>query len=370
MITDQITRKKLLFLIPSLHTGGSERVLSILAKHLDTEKFEITVVVIDGSNPFYALDESRLRLIDMQTLRVRQSFFKVIRLIRREQPDLVVSTLSHLNIFIGLVKLFIPRKIRFIARESTILSVFHRQESMTAVRNWLVRRLYPRFDGLICQSQRMANDMKENYGIKAEKISLVNNPVDTERVWDLASTEKVPAKNARFRFVSAGRLESDKTINKALEALAKLDTRDFEYHIIGDGSERQKLETLTQTLALSDNVHFHGRLKNPFKWLLSADLFFLPSEYEGFPNSLLEAGAIGTPAIAFSCGTVTDEIIINGLNGFVVPDGDETAFAAAILRGCSTDFDRAAIQNLTKERFGVAEIVKAYERIYLDVLSH
>lgn len=366
-----MSRKKIFFLIPSLTSGGSERVFSILANHLDIEKWDITVVILNGSQRFYTIDENRVRLIDLQVARVRQAFSKIIGLVRSEKPDLVVSTLTHLNQFIGLVKPFLPSKIRFIARESTILSVFHQRETMPYLRDWLIRHLYPSFDALICQSQRMANDFKNNYHIVPSKLKIINNPVDTEGVLKAALSAKVTPKNARFRFVSVGRLSAEKGLDKALRILASLETRDFDYQIIGEGSERGHLENLTKTLGLSENVQFQGVQKNPFSWIQSADFLFLTSDFEGFPNVLLEAGAVGTPVIAFSCGGVVDEIIINGINGFLVPDGDETAFKAAILRGCSTRFDRAYIQNLTKEKFGVTKIVAAYDILFLEtMLNH
>jgi glycosyltransferase involved in cell wall biosynthesis len=362
-------QKKVIFLIPSLTSGGSERVFSILANHLNTEKFDLTVAVLDMNNRLYEVDESRVRLIDLNAMRVRQAFSKIIDLINTEKPDLVVSTLSHLNQFIAVVKPFLPRQTALIARESTILSVFHRQESMPIFRNWLVRRLYPSFDGLICQSQRMANDFKTNYKLDAAKLTTINNPVDTEGVLSLASVVAVPAKKAAFRFVSVGRLSAEKGLDKALRILATLENRDFEYHIIGEGNERNRLQKLAETLGIAQNVTFQGVQKNPFGWIKSADLLLLTSEFEGFPNVLLEAGALGTPVVAFACGGVVAEIITENVNGFVVPDGNESAFKAAILRGCATKFDRSLIRHVTREKFGVERIVQQYEAAFLKIMA-
>jgi glycosyltransferase involved in cell wall biosynthesis len=361
--------KKIFFLIPSLTSGGSERVFSILANHLDNQQFDITVFVLDGSNRFYDIDDNRVRVIDLKSPRIRQAFIKIIRLIRTEKPNLVVSTLSHLNQFIGLMKPILPRETRFIARESTILSAFHRRQSLPVLRDFLVRWLYPSFDGLICQSQRMAKDFENNYNLPPSQLTIINNPVDTEGSLKLAFDTTVPAKKAAFRFVSVGRLSSEKGIDKALRILAQLESLDFEYHIIGEGNERNRLEKLAETLGIAENVTFQGVQKNPFNWIVSADLLLLTSEFEGFPNVLLEAGAVGTPSIAFSCGGVVEEIITNGFNGFIVKDGDEAAFGAAILRGCSTIFNRNTIQDLTKNKFGVEKIVEKYASTFLKVMG-
>jgi glycosyltransferase involved in cell wall biosynthesis len=362
--------KKIFFLIPSLTSGGSERVFSILANHLDHKTWDITVVVLDGRQRFYTINEDKVRVIDLQTPRVRQGFVKIFKLIRREKPDLVVSTLSHLNQFIALIKPFLPRKTRFIARESTILSVFHKQETVPALRDFLVRWLYPSFDALICQSQRMADDFKNTYKIPNSKLNIINNPVDTEGVSKLAFQTPVPPKKAALRFLSVGRLSREKRIDKALRILAQLENRDFEYHLIGEGNERERLEKLAKTLGIAEKVTFQGVQKNPFAWMASADFLLLTSEFEGFPNVLLEAGAVGTPSIAFSCGGVVEEIIEDGINGFVVPDGDEAAFLAAILRGGQKTFNRRDIQNLTKEKFGVEKIVAQYAATFLRVIEN
>jgi glycosyltransferase involved in cell wall biosynthesis len=240
---------------------------------------------------------------------------------------------------------------------------------MPEFRDWLIRRLYPSFDGIICQSQKMADDFDKNYKIAPKKLTIINNPIDTEGVLRLASRAKVAPKKAAFRFVSVGRLSSEKGLDKALRILATLDNRDFDYHIIGEGSERMRLETLAETLGISANVTFQGVQKNPFSWIASADFLLLPSQFEGFPNVLLEAGAVGTPCIAFSCGGVSEEIIVNDVNGITVPDGDDTAFKAAILRGCSKNFDPDVIQELTKSRFGVAKIVQTYEATFLNIIE-
>ena len=359
-------RKKLLFLIPSLRAGGSERVFSILANHLDKEKFDVTVAVLDGSTPFYDIGE-KVDLIDLKTPRVRQAFFKIFRLIRSKQPDIVVSTLTHLNLFVALMTPFLPQKTKYIARESTILSVFHATESYSALRNFTVKLFYKSFDLLICQSKRMATDLEKNYDLPVSKLRIINNPIDTEGSLVRASEGAVPARKAKFRFVSIGRLSAEKGLDTALDVLASLEGIDFEYFIIGEGAERTALETRAKTLSIAERVTFLGNLKNPFNWLASADLLLLTSHFEGFPNVVLEAGAVGTPVVAFACGGVSAEIIEEKITGFVVPDGDKLALKSAILRGCSETFDRHYIQQSTAKRFGMSTILAQFETVFLNL---
>ena len=367
-MSENITpRVKIFFLIPSLASGGSERVFSILCNHLDVKKFEICLVVFDGRAPFYTLDEQRVRVIDLKTTRVRQAFSKIIPLLRAEQPDIVVSTLSHLNLFIGLIRRFLPSNSRFIARESIVLSQFNQIEKHGQWRNRLTRLLYPAFDLIICQSKPMATDFEKNYAIAPQRLKIINNPIDTEGVYLKALNASVPPKTARFRFVSVGRLAHPKGFDTALTILASLQTLDFEYFIIGEGEDRQTLEQRVEDLGIAKRVTFLGVQSNPFGWVASADLFLLPSRMEGFPNVLIEAGAVGTPAIAFSCGGISEEIIDDNRNGIVVADGDNTAFSDAILRGTQRSFNRADIRSLTAERFNVQKIIAQYEATFLKI---
>ena len=101
--------------------------------------------------------------------------------------------------------------------------------------------------------------------------------------------------------------------------------------------------------------------------MASADLLLLTSHFEGFPNVLLESGAVGTPVVAFNCAGVSAEIIEENKTGFIIPDGNKTAFAAAILRGCSTSFDRDYIRQKTAERFGIERILTQFETLFLHI---
>jgi glycosyltransferase involved in cell wall biosynthesis len=363
-----IQRVKIFFIIPSLTNGGSERVFSILCNHLDTTIFDITLVVLDGNTPFYTIDETRVRLIDLKTARVRQAFPQIFRLIRSERPDIVVSTLSHLNLFMAIIRPFLPKNIRFIARESVVLSLFNRIEKHGNWRDKLIKRLYPTFDLIICQSKPMANDFEKNYNISPKHLKIINNPIDTEVVYHKALKADIKPKIAAFRFVSVGRLAHPKGFDTILHILSTLTTIDFEYFIIGDGEERDALEALAHDLGLSQRVTFLGVQSNPFGWVASADLYLLPSRMEGFPNVLIEAGAVGTPSIAFSCGGISEEIIDENINGIVVKDGENQAFGDAILRGLFLNVNRDAIRKKTADKFNVEKIIVQYETAFLNVI--
>ena len=368
-----MNKVKILFLIPTLHGGGSERVLTTIANGIDPSVFEPIFAVLDARNAFFQLDESRVRLVNLNEPRVSRAFLKIRRLILFEKPHVVVSTLSHLNLIVAIFRWALPKNVHFVARESSVVSINNQQQRFPKLYNFLMRRFYPRFDRIICQSEDMRDDFLENFGLPFDKISVINNPVNVaaiaEKLLDFPKNfnrtplSKLPRK---IRFVTVGRLDKGKGIDRLLTILSRLDF-DFQFDIIGDGSELGNLKNLAKSLKINEKVEFLGAQKNPFPFIAAADIFLFGSRYEGFPNVLIEAGACGVPIVAFNCKGGISEILRDGDNGFAVPDGDFTAFENAIRRAITTDFDHQKIKKLTAERFGEAEILKKYEAVFLEL---
>ena len=98
-----------------------------------------------------------------------------------------------------------------------------------------------------------------------------------------------------------------------------------------------------------------------------ADLFLLGSYYEGFPNALLEAGALGIPAIAFNVAGGIAEIIREGENGLLVDDNDIIGFAVAVKKGLSANFDRNKITEITNKRFSVNTMLADIEKLFAQL---
>ncbi|ACK73634.1 glycosyl transferase group 1 [Gloeothece citriformis PCC 7424] len=137
----------------------------------------------------------------------------------------------------------------------------------------------------------------------------------------------------RKRLLYVGRLAVEKGLPILLEALATLKSyhQDMLLIVVGDGSDRPKLESLTQNLGLSNNVKFvgyqsQGEVRN---YLQQTDIFILPSFAEGLPVSLMEALAAGVPVVTTQIAGVS-ELVEDGVNGYLVPPGDSTLLAKRI----------------------------------------
>ena len=142
----------------------------------------------------------------------------------------------------------------------------------------------------------------------------------------------LPGTKGQRRIVAAGRLSPEKGFDLLIEAFAKVAGRhpDWSVRILGEGPGRTDLIEQIERHGLERRVDLPGWVEDPWAEMLAADLFVLPSRYEGFPNALLEAMACGLPAVSFRCQSGPAEIVRDGEDGLLVPAADVEALAAAM----------------------------------------
>jgi glycosyltransferase involved in cell wall biosynthesis len=358
-------RKRIIFIVPSMEGGGSERVISILVKHLSREKFDIILVLLKKKGEYLDSLPSDIPIIDLNVNAARFAIFKIRNIIRKLNPDIVFSTLGHLNILISILIPFLAPKIKFIARESSIVSLRKNQKYLTALFDFLYKTFYNNFDWIICQSDYMMNDLYNHYKIEKEKMIVINNPVDIENINTLSKeSANLLFEKEKINLLAVGRLENVKGYDLLLQTLSELNSN---YHltIIGEGSEENVLKTLARTLNVENQINFLGFQKNPYKYMRQADLCILSSRYEGLPNVVLEANVCGTPVVAFECPGGTAEIIENGINGFLVECGNIKELKSKIKYTSLYKFDKDIIMNMINYKYNVDLIIKKYECIFL-----
>ena len=322
------SRQSILFLIPSLQGGGAERVVVTLLQHLDRSKFHLALAVVDTREAAYRDDVPEdVEFIDLGCTRVRYALPKIVRLIWQRRPDVVFSTLGHLNLALAIIRPLLPNGVRYIARETSIVSENIRSCGRPSLWRWAYRRFYGRFDSVVCQSQYMRDDLMANFALSAHKAVVINNPVDMDRVRQLAAapleTGFEPTRGedgaAPIQLVAAGRLSSEKGIDLLIEALALCGNPRLRLTILGEGPLRGDLERLARDKGVSQQVRFAGFQKNPYPFFARADAFVLSSRFEGFPNVVLEALACGTPVIAMPAPGGVKEIL-EGMPGCVLAE--------------------------------------------------
>jgi glycosyltransferase involved in cell wall biosynthesis len=359
MSASSISKIKILIFTPSLECGGSEKYVSQLCNNIDSGKFDVTLAVINNTNQFYQISNAAIRVIDLEMNRVSYSFFKILRIVKQVQPDIIYTNANHLNLYFAIFKNFLAKKITIIARESSIVSINSKRATWPFVYNGLIKYFYKRLNCIICQSQYMQQDLIANYNIEMDNTVVINNPVEEN---EFIIAEDIAIK--KNKFITVARLSEEKGIDRVIRSVANL-TIPFSYHIIGDGDKKAVLQSLINDLNLHDKIFLEGEKDKPYDGMEDATLFLLGSHYEGFPNVLLEAGMLGIPVVAFDAPGGISEIILQESNGLLVNNDNEKAFAQAIERALQLDFDKKQIMQTTQQKFAIKPIMVQIEALFL-----
>jgi glycosyltransferase involved in cell wall biosynthesis len=170
----------------------------------------------------------------------------------------------------------------------------------------------------------------------------------------------------KLSLISAGRLDHQKGFDLLLEAFARVRDRHSEWTltILGEGPKRRELESLRNELGLDSCVFLPGRVEDVYQRLKRADLFVMPSRYEGFPNALCEAMSCGLPAISTDCPSGPKDIIDDDVNGLLVVNEDVTALAEAMDRLMGSEVERNRLAERAPEvtsRFGLEKVMELWE---------
>jgi glycosyltransferase involved in cell wall biosynthesis len=230
-----------------------------------------------------------------------------------------------------------------------------------------MRWLYPQADMIVAVSEGVREDIAALTGLDHKRIIVIPNPVVTPEL--LAQADK-PLIHPWFQaaeppvILGVGRLTRQKDFPTLLQAFAEVRKRiSCRLVVLGEGRDRNKLEALASTLGIENDIALPGFVANPYPYMVNARVFVLSSAWEGSPNVLTEALALGMPVVATDCPSGPREILQNGRHGRLVPPGRPGAMAKAIVEMMETPPLRQAPPEIV-DLYGV----KASARRYLDVM--
>ncbi|SIQ77856.1 glycosyltransferase [Maribacter ulvicola] len=307
---------KITILIYSLAGGGAERVVSYLLPYLKIKGIEVHLVLMNTTIsydipkdiPIHYIETSQgdehglFKLIKLPWLAYK--YARLLKKLKITHSFALLTRPSYINI---LSQYFTKKTYKISISERSYPSMQYGYNNVQSkINNFLIKRLYPKADQIICNSHGNANDLVKNYGINASKIEVVHNPINIENINDVEPDGAIFKKN-NFNIITVGRMDAGK--NHELLITAIVDVPQVHLFILGDGVLKEHLKILVATKGLKERVHFLGFDNNPFRFLKKADLFIFGSNHEGFPNVLLEAMACGLPLLTTNCKSGPDEIM-------------------------------------------------------------
>lgn len=369
--------KKVFFIIPTLGGGGAERVMLTILRSLNRDKLKPILILFEKKGEYLdALPPD----IDIKVIGTRKGIFrlwglvsfgvikKLSKLIKDENPDVLVSFMWFTNAVAIIAKKISKTTCKIISSERYGLKLSYEGWFTECQRKAVIRCLYPAADRIIVNAREMGEHLIDMYKIPSEKIEVIYNPVDIEKIIRQSKEEcdhRWVYENVPI-IMAAGRLVRQKGFEYLLKALSIIlsEGQHCRLMVMGTGKEEMKLMELADQLKINENVDFLGFQKNPYKYFARSAVFVLSSLYEGFPNVLLEAMALGVPSVAACCPTGPDEIITSGVDGLLVPPADEKALADAIKRLLQNKDLRKKLGEAARKRaeyFEVGKIVRQYE---------
>jgi glycosyltransferase involved in cell wall biosynthesis len=300
-------RPSIAFVINSLAGGGAERVMTtLLTASIDERtRFDLRLILLDRDAAAYEVPD----WITVEQLDCRHSLWRAVpallSALRRNPPLAVISFLTRANVAAILATSLL--RIPVIISERVNTSSHLGSGPAASLAKALVRWSYPRARRVIAVSPGVGADLRDCFGIAASKITVIANPIHGAEIRRQGALN--PGTLTSRPFVMAmGRLVPNKNFSMLIDAYQRANLTE-DLLILGEGPQRAALAAQIASLGLNGRVHLPGFSANPFSILQQASFFVLPSNAEGFPNSLLEAMSLGIPVISTNCLSGPAEVL-------------------------------------------------------------
>ena len=365
---------RIAFVITGLSLGGAETQLVRLVSRLNRAKWEPLVLSLRRRD--YFADELYAAGVPVTFLEARGAgsaslaLVRAVRLLRRWRPEVLVSFMWHANIF--------GRLAARAAGVPVVVTSIRNENFGGRLRPLLFRATNLLCDGATANAEAVANAMVRRGIVPAHKMHVTPNALARGNGdWSAARPDvrrEIGAAPADFVWLAVGRLEGQKDYSGLLRAMAMV-TADgpFRLVIVGDGTQRTKLEALAAALGVANRVAFLGARRDVGRLLAAADGFVLASAWEGLPNCVMEAMAAGRSVVATSVGGVS-ELIADGSIGVLVAPRDPAALARALaaVMAMPEPLRRQmgeAAQRAVSRDYGLDQVVATWERLFLSLLA-
>jgi glycosyltransferase involved in cell wall biosynthesis len=365
----QTKKPKIAIFVSFSGQGGVERMMVNLCEGLMGLGCQVELILVKSRGPYQDVLPPGLNVIRLGASHTMSSLPFLISYLRRARPQALLSAKDRANQVAIVARHLAGVPTRIAVRMGTTLSAALAEKSFLKEKWWYLRMrmLYPLADAVIAVSRGVADDLRRNAALPEGLLHVVANPVLTPRLSLLAGeviTHPWFAKGGAPVIIGVGRLTRQKDFPTLIRAFAKVRSqRECKLVILGEGRNRPALEQLAKERGVRDDVDLPGFAGNPYAYMSRSSLFVLSSVWEGSPNVLTEALALGVPSVATDCPSGPREILQDGRFGRLVTVGDSDALAYAMLETLAHPPDPMDLKKAVS-----AYSVEASSRRYLEVL--
>lgn len=345
--------KRVAFLLPNLKAGGLERIGLNLIKGMIHCNVKLDLVLTSAEGEFLNDVPAAIRVINLKSpigygiKTASQVTIPLMNYIRKEKPDIIVSHLYIYNVFAAIAKLLAISPANLVLVEHAV--IYRSKTEAKGIQGWLlpllIRYFYPLANAVVAVSHSLARQFEADLNLKPGIIKTIYNPALDESLFTKAQE---PVDHPWFKdgespvILGVGRLVVQKDFASLINAFSIVrQSQRARLIILGDGSEKRKLEAQVRELGLENDVALPGFTANPYAYMARAKVFVLSSAWEGLPTVLIEAMALGTPVVSTNCKSGPEEILDSGKYGELVSVGNSEAIAQAILSVLSGESKQA-----------------------------
>ena len=319
-----VMARRLSIVTSALGAGGAERVISLLARHWVERGWKVTIIAFDRpGDPVYHPLHPEVALVRLDlpggAIAVPRRVRALRAALKRERPDIAIGFLTKINALLLAAAIGISIPLLVSERNNPSKQGAH------PAWNRALRLLYRRADAIICQTAASVACLPAKV---RGRVRVIANPIMPPEATPAASDSAIG------KLVAVGRLTEQKGFDLLIDAFARIAGRHpgWTLDIWGEGGEREALEEAIAAHGLAGRVRLPGVSVRPGGWAEGASAFVLSSRYEGFPNVLGEAMALGLPSLAFACDFGPSELVDDSRNGLLVRAGDVAALADGLDR--------------------------------------
>ncbi|GAB6182610.1 glycosyltransferase [Thermodesulfovibrio hydrogeniphilus] len=365
---------KLLAIIDHLDGGGAERQFLNLVNNLNRELFDIYVFLTERKGKRFNELRNDVKingLLESERRNTLKAILEIRRQITNINPHIIQTWLEYSTFLTAISSSLLNSQSLFVASHRVNMrELYDIDVNFGKFKKLLIVKAYKKTHYITTNCFALKKELEE-YGVR--NIEVIYNGFEVESLLKIQTKKKeirqsLNLKNEHFYFIFCGSLVRRKGIQLLLEAFQQLNYPKSYLLILGDGELKREVIKASEN---DKRILYLGYVKNPIDYIKASDVLILPSFYEGMPNVLIEAMAVGTPVV----GTKVDgipELLDNGKYGILIESGKTEAILDAMNYAIN---NYAILKNLAekaKERvkyFNIQRMVKEYENLYLNLLQ-